>query len=170
MAAMTLRNATAADFPFIHALTSRPENAPFITDEDDAALAAYVASDDSRLLIWEPEGRPAGYALYCELGDPAGAVELRRLALDAAGRGAGAAFVRALMDHAFTTFGARRLWLDASSENPRAQKTYDRAGFTLEGRLRAHWYRPTLGRNVDLMLYGMLRAEWEALEPLSPGA
>ena len=38
--------------------------------------------------------------------------------------------------------------------------------FTLEGRLRQHWHRPALGRNVDLMLYGMLRAEWESLEPL----
>jgi len=46
-------------------------------------------------------------------------------------------------------------------------KTYERAGFALEGRLRQHWYRPALGRVVDLILYGMLRAEWEALEPLA---
>jgi len=163
---MNLRPATAADFPFIHALASRPENAPFISDEPDAALAAYLADPDSRLLIWEPEGRPAGFALYCAIGEPSGAVELRRLALDAPGRGLGARFLRALVDHAFARLDAQRLWLDASSENPRAQKTYERAGFTLEGRLRQHWFRPALGRNVDLLLYGMLRAEWEALEPL----
>ena len=39
---------------------------------------------------------------------------------------------------------------------------YERAGFTLEGRLRQHWFRPALGRCVDLMLYGILREEWAA--------
>jgi RimJ/RimL family protein N-acetyltransferase len=62
------------------------------------------------------------------------------------------------------------LWLDASSENLRAQAVYERAGFTLEGRLRRHWYRPSVGRVVDLMLFGILREEWESLEPLGPRA
>jgi RimJ/RimL family protein N-acetyltransferase len=37
---------------------------------------------------------------------------------------------------------------------------YERAGYQLEGRLRDHWHRPTLGRNVDVMLYGLLRRDW----------
>ncbi len=161
-----LRSATAADFPFVRALAGRPENAPFITDEDEAALARYLGDPSTRLLIWEAAGKPAGYALFCTLGDPSGGVELRRLALDVTGGGQGQIFIRALLDHAFGTLGAARIWLDASGENPRAMQTYARAGFSLEGRLRQHWYRPALGRVVDLMLYGMLRAEWEALEPL----
>lgn len=161
-----LRPATAADFGFIHELARRPDYAPFITDEADAALAGYLADASARLLIWEPEGKPAGFALFCELGDPSGRVELRRLALDTAGGGQGQRFLRALVDYGFGTLGAARLWLDASSENPRALRTYDRAGFTLEGRLRQHWFRPALGRCVDLMLFGMLRSDWESLEPL----
>lgn len=161
-----LRPASAADFPFIRALAGRAENAPFITDEDEAALAAYLADPSVRLLIWEPQGQPAGYALFCQVGEPSGAVELRRLALAQTGKGAGQVFLRTLVDYAFGTLGAARVWLDASSENPRAMKTYDRAGFTQEGRLRRHWYRPALGRVVDLILYGMLREEWESLEPL----
>lgn len=160
-----LRSATPADFGFIRDLAGRPENAPFITDEGDAALAAYLADPAARLLIWETEGKPAGFALYFTVGDPSGAVELRRLALDRSGGGQGQNFLRALLDHGFGTLGAVRVWLDASSENPRAMRTYERAGFTLEGRLRQHWYRPALGRVVDLVLYGMLRAEWESLEP-----
>lgn len=161
-----LRPATAADFGFIRGLAGRPDNAPFITDEDEAALAAYLESPSSRLLIWEDAGHPAGFALFCTVGDPSGAVELRRLALDTAGGGQGQRFLRALLDYGFGTLSAARVWLDASGENPRAMRTYERAGFTLEGRLRQHWYRPALGRVVDLMLYGMLRPDWEALEPL----
>jgi ribosomal protein S18 acetylase RimI-like enzyme len=161
-----LRPATAADFGFVRGLAGRPENAPFITDEDEAALAAYLASPAARLLIWEPEGSPAGFALFCTVGEPSGSLELRRLALASVGGGAGQRFLRVLLDHGFGTLGAARVWLDASSENPRAMRTYERAGFTLEGRLRRHWYRPALGRAVDLMVYGMLREEWESLEPL----
>ena len=89
-------------------------------------------------------------------------MELRRLALDVAGGGRGLGFVQALTDHGFDELGAQRVWLDASSENLRAQTVYQRAGYTLEGRLRRHWWRPMLGRVVDLMLYGILREEWQA--------
>ncbi len=161
---MTLRPATPADFPFIRALAQRPDYAPFIADEDDAALAAYLAAPSARLLIWQGKAGPEGFALYGEIGDPSGRVELRRLALATAGAGQGAAFLRAMQDYAFATLGAKRLWLDASAENTRAQRAYLRAGFTFEGRMRAHWFRPALGRSVDLMIYGMLRPEWQALD------
>lgn len=164
---MRLRPATPEDFGFIRSLTQRPDYAPFITDEDDAALAAYLTRPDSQLLIW---GEAAGFALFGEIGDPSGRVELRRLALAEANRGAGQSFLRALLDHAFTALGAARLWLDASSENPRAMRSYEKAGLTLEGRLRQHWHRPALGRNVDLMLYGILKTEWQALALAKPQA
>lgn len=159
---MTLRPATPADFPFIRALAQRPDYAIYITDEDEGRLAFYATDPAHRLLIWEEDGRAAGYALWAEIGDPSGRVELRRLALAQAGGGKGLSFVRALTDYGFDVLGAAKVWLDASGENLRAQKIYDRAGYTLEGRLRDHWYRPTLGRNVDVMLYGLLRADWAA--------
>lgn len=167
---MSLRPALPTDFGFIRALASRADYALYITDEDDAALAGYTADTASRLLIWEVDGQPGGFALFCEIGDPAGSVELRRLALARAGGGQGRAFLRVLLDYGFRELGAARLWLDASSENLRAQTVYERTGFTLEGRLRRHWYRPSSGRVVDVMLYGILREEWESLEPLGPRA
>jgi RimJ/RimL family protein N-acetyltransferase len=90
-------------------------------------------------------------------------VELRRLALAETGRGRGRAFMSLLTDYGFATLGARKVWLDASGENPRAQAVYAGLGYRLEGRLVDHWFRPALGRNVDVMLYGMSRAEWQAL-------
>lgn len=160
---MNLRHATPDDFAFVRGLTLAPENAPFISDEDEAALAAHLANPAHRLLIWQGDQGPAGFALFCEIGDPSGRVELRRLALAQTGGGAGAAFLTVLMAYAFDDLGAARLWLDPSGENPRACRVYERAGFTLEGRLRAHWHRPALGYSVDLLLFGILRAEWQVL-------
>lgn len=165
-----LRQGGPGDFGFIRDLAGRAEYRPFVTDEDEVGLQVYLDAGDSEILIWEPNGRPAGYAILCEIGHASGRVELMRLALAEAGQGAGRAFVRALVDRAFGTHGARRVWLDCSGENLRAQKTYLRAGFSLEARLRDHDFVPVLGRTIDTLLYGMLRAEWEALEPLAERA
>lgn len=160
-----LRRATPADFPLVRALAQKPDYAPFITDEDEAALATYLTAPDCQFLIWERDGAPAGFAIFCEIGDPSGRVELMRLALVDAGRGIGGDFLRVLLDHAFRTLSAQRVWLDCGAENLRGQKVYERAGFTLEGRFRQHHRVPVTGRIVDILYYGILRAEWQALEP-----
>jgi RimJ/RimL family protein N-acetyltransferase len=156
---MRLRPATPADFSFIRSLTCDPAYAPFIGDDDEAQLARYLADPAARLLIWE-DTAPLGFAIFREIGEASGRVELFRLALSGAGKGGGAAFMTTLIDFAFGELQAKRLWLDASSENLRAQKLYERVGFTLEGQLRQHWYRPALGYAVDLMLYGLMRDKW----------
>lgn len=167
---MTLRHGTPADFGFIRALAGRPDYRPFITDEDDAGLQAYLDAPDCEIRIWEQEGRPAGFAIFCEIGHPSGRIELMRLALDEVGKGQGDRFLRVLLDHAFNTLGGQRVWLDCSGENFRAQKVYVRAGFVQEARQRNHDFVPVLGRNVDRLLYGIQRDEWQALEPVSARA
>ena len=162
---MTLRPATPADFGFIRAVAQQPEAHLFVTDEDETALAGYLADPAARLYIWQDGDEPAGFALFCGVGSAADVVELRRLALAKPGGGAGLAYVKTLTDHAFSNLAARRVWLDASGENPRACRTYAQAGYQPEGHLRAHWWRPALGRAVDLMYFGMLREEWLALNP-----
>ncbi|MFN3576978.1 MAG: GNAT family N-acetyltransferase [Tabrizicola sp.] len=159
---MTLRPATARDLGFIRAITARPDMGAVLTDETEAELALYLTDPESRLLIWEPQGRPAGFALFCEIGHPTGRVELRRLALDRPGSGMGDAFLAALLAHAFADLNAARLWFDVSGENLRAMRIYERAGCRREGIQRAHWWRPELGRAVDLHLFGMMRDEWLA--------
>lgn len=165
---MSLRPALPADFAFIRSLAQRPDYGIYITDEDESRLAFYASDPAHRLLIWDVDGAAAGFALFAQLDDLSGAVELRRLALDVAGGGRGLGFVRALTDYGFEVLGAQRVWLDASSENLRAQTVYERAGYMLEGRLRRHWWRPMLGRSVDLMLYGLMREEWEAARGPAP--
>jgi GNAT superfamily N-acetyltransferase len=157
---MILRSATSADFGFIRGLAQRPENTPFITDEDEGVLAVYLANPAARMLIWG-ETAPRGFAIFHDITDPPATVNLMRLALDQPGQGEGTAFVRALIDYGFSVLKAQRLWLDASGENPRAQRLYEKLGFVLEGRLRQHWWRPAQARAVDVMLYGMMRKEWQ---------
>lgn len=158
---MQLRPAIPSDFPFIRQIAQDPENSPFITDEPEEVLLSYLDSPRDRLLIAEENGVAVGYALFGEIGEPSGRVELRRLGLALRDGGRGRRFLGALIDHGFETFAAKRLWLDASGENHRAMALYQKMGFQREGILRRHWYRPALGHVVDLHLFGMLREEWE---------
>jgi RimJ/RimL family protein N-acetyltransferase len=161
---MKLRPATAADTATIRAIAQAPQHRLLITDEDDAALLAYINDPSARLFMLETDtDANAGFALFCELGDPAGVVELRRLALRKVGTGQGRAFVQLLTDYAFETLGANRVWLDTNFDNTRAQKVYTAVGYQLEGKLRAHGYCAPLGRALDQWIYGILRHEWQAL-------
>ena len=162
-----LRPADLGDIGFVRSLAARPENAGFLTDEDETALASYLTDPAARMLIWGQDD-PRGFAIFCDIGFPSGAVCLMRLALADPGQGEGKAFLRHLVDYGFQTLGAQRLWLDASGGNIRAQKAYVRAGFTLEGRLRQHEYVPRTGQVIDQLFYGILRPEWEASRTGSP--
>lgn len=146
------------DFDFIHEIALRPENAGFIIDEDNRALQAHLDSADAALVIWENDKNPAGFALFCELSNPANRAELRRLGLQKTSTGLGPHFLQALVGYAFDMLQIDRLWLDVAGDNPRARKTYERAGFTYEGRLRQHWKRPA-GDLADLDLFAMLRSD-----------
>lgn len=157
-----LRLATVEDIPFIRGLTTRSDYAPFIGDSDEATLQGWITGQTERVVIWT-DGEATGFAIFRDLGKPGAIVELFRIALDQAGGGRGDAFFAALLDHAFTDLAANRVWLDASGENPRAMKVYTRAGCRAEGVLRGQWWRPALGRPVDLHLFGILRDEWQAL-------
>jgi len=153
-----IRTATPTDFRFIRGITSRPENARFIVDVPDPELHANLADPEMDLVIWEQDGQPAGYARFCEIGNPSGRVELRSLGLDVADAGLGQPFLRALIDHAFDGLKAARIWLDVVLDNPRAQAAYHRTGFTHEGTLRQNWKRPN-GDIVDMQIFGMIKAE-----------
>lgn len=158
---MILRPATPTDFSAIRAIAV--QHRFFITDEDEAALAAYLTDPHARLFMLEiGSDTAAGFALFCELDSRAGAVELRRLALRETDTGRGRAFVQMLTDYAFENLGAARVWLDTGLDNLRAQKTYESIGYLREGCLRQHGYIAALQKPVDELIYGILRAEWAA--------
>ena len=75
------------------------------------------------------------------------------------GRGYGTDAMRAILRFAFMELNLRRVSLDVFEYNPRAIRSYEKAGFKHEGRLRQALNRD--GRRWDMLFMGILREEWE---------
>lgn len=71
------------------------------------------------------------------------------------GRGYGREAVTLLVDYAFKHHNLRKVWLRVHGRNIRAQKAYAAAGFTEEGRLKAHVYSD--GAFDDLVMMSIFR-------------
>jgi RimJ/RimL family protein N-acetyltransferase len=77
------------------------------------------------------------------------------------GQGYGTDAMRVLLCYAFTEVNLERVSLTVFEYNPRAIRSYEKAGFRHEGRLRGFAQRD--GRRWDLLFMGLLRDEWQAM-------
>ncbi len=82
--------------------------------------------------------------------------------VDAQNKGYGTEAVGLTLRFAFEELNLNRVMLHVFDFNPRAQRVYEKNGFVQEGRLRQDSYRH--GQYRDILVYGILRAEWEALQ------
>jgi RimJ/RimL family protein N-acetyltransferase len=80
---------------------------------------------------------------------------------DDRGRGYGAEALRMLLRFAFHELNLHRVQLTVFSYNTRAITTYQGLGFTHEGTFREFLERD--GERHDMLLYGLLRDEWERM-------
>jgi RimJ/RimL family protein N-acetyltransferase len=77
-------------------------------------------------------------------------------------RGYGTEALRAICDFGFGALRLERIELEVYVDNSRAIRSYEKAGFRHEGRLRhAHFSE---GRHFDVLVMALLRDEWLALE------
>ncbi len=74
------------------------------------------------------------------------------------GKGYGTDAMKVILRYAFQELNLRRVALDTFEYNPRAVRSYEKAGFVYEGRARGYLYRE--GRRWDLIFMGILREEW----------
>ncbi|MGH2444506.1 MAG: GNAT family N-acetyltransferase [Candidatus Limnocylindria bacterium] len=149
------------------------------------ARVATAASLGRPLSLAEVEvriGRSAehedGYAfLICLLDDERPIGEASLFALDVAhgnaelgifigepdewGKGYGTDAVNALVDFGFGELRLERIWLNVWTENERARRSYEKAGFVHEGTLRHDRFEG--GRFTDGHIMSLLRDEWLAL-------
>ena len=73
-------------------------------------------------------------------------------------KGYGTDVMNVLLRFAFTEINLKRVTLTVFEYNPRAVRSYEKAGFRHEGRLRDLLYRE--GRRWDNLFMGILREEW----------
>jgi len=78
------------------------------------------------------------------------------------GKGYGADAMRLILQYGFIELNLRRISLALHSYNERALKSYEKAGFKMEGAIRHDTLRE--GRRTDGVFMGILREEWLALQ------
>lgn len=79
------------------------------------------------------------------------------------GKGYGYEAMRLALNFAFNELNLYRVCLTVFSYNEAAIALYERLGFTREGVYREHLERD--GRRHDMILYGLLRREWQINNP-----
>jgi RimJ/RimL family protein N-acetyltransferase len=78
------------------------------------------------------------------------------------GKGFGTDAMRVILRYGFTELNLKRISLEVFDYNARAIRSYEKSGFTIEGRVRKALYRD--GSRADIVFMGILREEWQALQ------
>ncbi|WP_197683556.1 GNAT family N-acetyltransferase [Jiangella alkaliphila] len=76
------------------------------------------------------------------------------------GRGLGPEAIELMLRHLFDEVGVHRVDLEVYAFNPRAQRSYEKCGFVVEGRMRESLLWD--GQRVDTIVMGLLRPDWLA--------
>ncbi|MCC3379968.1 GNAT family N-acetyltransferase [Paenibacillus farraposensis] len=76
------------------------------------------------------------------------------------GKGYGVEAVRLILRYAFNELNLNRVGLDVIEYNDQAIRTYQKAGFQLEGRVRSAVLRD--GSSYDRIMMGILYSEWNS--------
>jgi RimJ/RimL family protein N-acetyltransferase len=79
---------------------------------------------------------------------------------DCWGKGYGTDAMRLVLAYAFMELNLSRVTLGVHAYNPRAIRSYEKAGFKIEGAMRGETLRE--GRRTDGLYMGILRDEWLA--------
>jgi len=78
------------------------------------------------------------------------------------GRGMGTEALCLVLAYAFELLNLNKVWLGVNAANTRAARSYEKAGFVAEGKLRAEVYRG--GAYHDVLRFSLLRSEYEQIK------
>ena len=127
---------------------------------EQAVLANINDQSDSReLLIIEANSRPVGEMSYREVNDAAVEIGIKICDSSQQERGFGTSFLRMLIEYLFFQKGYDRIVLDTNLNNERAQRVYEKIGFTRVG-VREHSFLDQLGNPQSSVDYELLREDY----------
>jgi RimJ/RimL family protein N-acetyltransferase len=130
---------------FEQAMHAEPEARPLAIEVHELTDWKHVGNIGFTNLEWTP--RCAEFGIF--IGD--------KTLWD---QGYGTEAVELLLQHGFQTLNLNRIYLRVFSANRRAIRSYEMAGFVLEGTLRQAVYRH--GQYADVHIMSILRPEWAA--------
>lgn len=156
---LLLRDATEADLHEIVRLERGEVARRYVGQwSEDRHRATLTGGDARYLVVDDPAGGLAAYAILRGLAEADRAVELKRVVVDKPERGLGRRLLKELIRIAFEDLEAHRMFLDVFDDNVRAQHLYMSLGFVLEGTMRHAASRD--GEWHDLRLMSMLECEY----------
>jgi ribosomal protein S18 acetylase RimI-like enzyme len=159
---LTLRPAALADISAVMAIERSPDYERYVARSDEEGHREMLASPSHAYRVGVGEtGAITAFAIVRGLGDPHANLYLKRIAAAQPGQGLGTAFLSLVLDEAFGPMGAERFHLDCFADNVRAQRSYEKLGFTRDGLMRKA-YRLANGTRADLVMMAILKSEWEA--------
>ncbi|GIW04606.1 MAG: N-acetyltransferase [Thermomicrobiales bacterium] len=172
---VTLRPICANDLPLLLRWMSDPrlmrhwaQPVPLVTEEQLAQdLAGRFARFDTAgyFMIEREDGAAIGRIEFEQLDERSRSAEVMILIgdPDARGKGYGTEAMVALLRYLFHQRNLHRVYLTVLAWNTPAQRSYAKAGFVVEGRLRDDVYFD--GHYHDQLVMGILREEFDARWP-----
>ena len=142
-------------------------SAPLSLAQVEARIERLAAGEEKDfftfLICLVADERPIGEVMLAEIDRIHGSAELGIFIGEPAewGKGYGTDAVNAIVDFGFGELRLERIWLNVWTDNPRARRSYEKAGFVHEGTLRHDRYEG--GRFTDGHVMAILRDEWRAL-------
>lgn len=105
-------------------------------------------------------GNMVGEVVYNDFDEDTNNVNLRILiGPSGRNRGLGTEAISLFMEYGFQVLNLHKIELEVYSFNPRAEKSYKKNGFILEGIRRENFYYN--GEYIDTKLYGILKSDYE---------
>jgi len=154
-----LRAASVDDLDAVMAIERTSGFERWVGRSSAAEHRAMMADANAAYLVGEVDGAVVAFAILRDLNDPHGNRYLKRVAVARPDQGVGGAFLEQVIDWAFNRAGAHRFWLDCFSHNARAQRVYEKLGFTRDGVLREA-YLGADGVRRDLTMMALTRPQW----------
>jgi RimJ/RimL family protein N-acetyltransferase len=152
--------ASPEDIPAMMRIESDPRFAGLVFHWPHEGHLQEMALPSSRYFVLRDErGEVAGFTLLQGIGDPDLKLHLKRIAVKEPGGGLGSMLLEGVLERIFGETDTNRIDLDVFVGNDRARRTYEKAGFELEGVMR-DFHRRADGDFDSMWLMSVLRRDW----------